>query len=337
MKALVWHGPRAMTLEEVERPKPRAHEVRLHVDAVGICGSELSGFLGENALRVPPLVMGHEFAGTVDAVGTSVTDLQPGDRVVVNPLSSCGTCARCLAGVANLCDRRALIGAHVPGAFAEAVTVPAASCTPLPTGVDAVQASLAEPLACAVRAVRLAGNVEGMRVRVIGAGPIGLFVALVARAERASHVTIHDPNRSRAALAEVWGIEAPDAPPATGDVVVDAVGRVATRSIALEALDRGGTAVFVGLHHPDTTFDANALVRDEKVVRGSFAYTPGDFAAAVEHLVLGTVPRYDDAWLSQRTLADGPAAFAELIDTQPPFAKIVLRPGRAARGASIDA
>ena len=95
--------------------------------------------------------------------------------------------------------------------------------------------------------------------------------------------------------------------------------------------------MFVGLHHPDTTFDANALVRDEKVVRGSFAYTPGDFAAAVEHLVLGTVPRYDDAWLSQRTLADGPAAFAELIDTQPPFAKIVLRPGGAARGASIDA
>jgi len=355
MRALVWHGPRRMTLERVALPEPGPGEVRVRVEAVGICGSELSGYLGHNALRVPPLVMGHEFAGVVDAVGDAGDDRMPegpagdaagakepvpprgarggapapGARVVVNPLLSCGRCDACRAGRANLCDRRALVGAHRPGAFAEAVVVPAAACLALPDEVDAAAAAMVEPLACAVRATRLAGVGASTRLRVLGAGTIGLLCALVARADGAAEVSIHDPNRARAAVGEDWGLDAPEGAPDRADAVIDAVGLEATRAQAVALLDRGGTAVFVGLHQATARFDGNDVVRDEKVVRGCFAYAPDDFATALELINGGFLPPAG-AWRSERPLAAGPAAFDELIDGDPGVIKIVLRPG--ARG-----
>ncbi|MFO7546185.1 MAG: alcohol dehydrogenase catalytic domain-containing protein [Trueperaceae bacterium] len=322
-------------------PEPGPGEVRVRVAAVGICGSELSGYLGHNALRVPPLVMGHEFTGVVDAVGPTGDSSEAGAggrtavlpaigaRVVVNPLVSCGACEHCRSGRANLCVTRALIGAHRPGAFADAVVVPAASCLELPDDVGFVMASLVEPLACAVRATRLAGVDEESRVRVLGAGPIGLLCALVAREAGAREVTIHDPNRARAAVAVSWGLDAPEGGPEPGDAVIDAVGLEVTRRQAVAALERGGTAVFVGLHEPSAAFDGNDLVRDEKVVRGCFAYAPDDFARALTLLTSGLLPE-PGPWLSVRDLADGQAAFDELIDTKPSVVKIVLRPEGAA-------
>lgn len=383
MQALVWHGPRRMALERVPLPEPGPGEVRVRVAAVGICGSELSGYLGHNALRVPPLVMGHEFTGVVEAVGpgggapaasagggqagvaASVdrsrgsTPPAVGARVVVNPLVSCGACGYCRDGRANLCQERALVGAHRPGAFADAVVVPASACLELPDNVDFVLGSMVEPLACAVRATRLAGVDEGSRVRVLGAGPIGLLCALVARdagaRQAGAHevgardvgahgvgardagardvgareVTIHDPNRQRAAVASAWGLTAPDEGPEPGTVVIDAVGLEATRRQAVATLERGGTAVFVGLHEPAAAFDGNDLVRDEKVVRGCFAYAPEDFTRALSLLSSGLLPQ-PGPWLSVRNLADGQAAFDELIDTKPSVVKIVLRPEGAA-------
>jgi threonine dehydrogenase-like Zn-dependent dehydrogenase len=106
MKAIVWLGPREMELQDLAEPAPGEGEVLLRVGAVGICGSELSGYLGHNSLRVPPLVMGHEFAGEVVTRGAGVSELAPGDRVIVNPLVSCGVCDRCRSGAENLCSRR---------------------------------------------------------------------------------------------------------------------------------------------------------------------------------------------------------------------------------------
>lgn len=368
MQALVWHGPRRMALERVPVPEPGPDEVRVRVAAVGICGSELSGYLGYNALRVPPLVMGHEFTGVVEAVGpgggvpaaaagggqagvaASVdrgrgsTPPAVGTRVVVNPLVRCGACGYCRDGRANLCQERALVGAHRPGAFADTVVVPASACLELPDDVDFVLGSMVEPLACAVRATRLAGVDAGSRVRVLGAGPIGLLCALVAReagarqagarevgagGAGAREVTIHDPNRQRAAVASAWGLSAPDEGPEPGTVVIDAVGLEATRRQAVRTLERGGTAVFVGLHEPAAAFDGNDLVRDEKVVRGCFAYAPEDFERALSLLSSGLLPE-PGPWLSVRNLADGQAAFDELIDTKPSVVKIVLRPEGAA-------
>ena len=342
--ALVWLGPREMAWRETARPKLPAEHVRVKVEAVGICGSELSGYLGHNSLRVPPLVMGHEFSGVVEEVGgaggskdgAAAAGPVVGDRVVVNPLLTCGVCEACSSGHDNLCQERALIGAHLPGAFADSVVVPAAACLALPEAVDFLTGSLAEPLACAVRAVSLAASVDGPRrsLRVIGAGPIGLLCALVARRSGFDEVRVHDPNERRVALAASWGIPGSSRPGGDSvDAAIDAVGLEVTRQAAIVALRRGGTAVFVGLHSPQAAFDGNDLVRDEKVVRGCFAYTRANFARALTLLEEGVMPPAKE-WVTVRDLAHGRACFEELTGsdpagTGPASVKIVLRPSGA--------
>jgi L-iditol 2-dehydrogenase len=384
MRALVWEGPRQMVLRELPVPEPGPGEVCLRVEAVGICGSELAGYLGHNSLRKPPLVMGHEFAGTVDAVGdlsagavgrgfplgsvgsASVSSgswsrrladdsgvsgtrwLAPGVEVVVNPLLHCGSCRACRHGRFNLCERRELIGAHRPGAFAEYVLVPAAACLPVPrsrgAGADSsaaiaiAVAAMAEPVACAVRAVRLAGVGLGDRLLVLGGGPIGLLCARLAALAGAT-VALSDTNPARLEMARAWGVELPMSAEDAGDpaavssvftggapdAAIDAVGLELTRRSAIRAVRRGGSVVFIGLHETGASFDGNDLVRNEVVVRGCFAYSPADFETACTLLATGALPGAD-SWLSQRPLDEGASSFAELVDTQPDVLKIVLRP-----------
>lgn len=329
MNALVWLGPREMQWREVPEAGLAAGEVRLRVEAAGICGSELSGYLGKNSLRVPPLVMGHEFCGVVVEVGEGV-DMTAGDRVVVNPLLSCGRCDPCRSGRENLCLERALIGAHRPGGFAERVVVPASACSPLPPALDFVAGALCEPLACAVRAVSLAasGRPSPGSLHVVGAGPIGSLCALLGTSAGFEQVTIFDPNPARMAVAEAWGLTGSAEGQHAADAIIDAVGLEATRREAVAAVRRGGTVVFVGLHSPATAFDGNELVRDEKVVRGCFAYTRADFARALEILAEGFVPA-PSGWVEVRELEGGRVSFEELTGPSPASLKIVLRLGGA--------
>src|SRR4051794_1776792 len=173
MKAIVWQGPNEMTVEEQPDPTdPGPGELILQPEAVGICGSEVEGYVGHMGNRTPPLVMGHEFAGRVVAAGADAAELE-GARVAVNPLSGCGSCRLCESGHANLCLDRVLVGVHVPGAFADFVKVRAADARVLPDGVSSRVGALMEPLANGVHAVRLAPpDVE--HAGVIGAGAIGL-------------------------------------------------------------------------------------------------------------------------------------------------------------------
>lgn len=339
MKAVVWTGPRVMELREVAEPAPAAGELVLRVDAVGICGSELSGFLGHNSLRVPPLVMGHEFAGTIAAVGQGVTGFRSGEQVIANPLISCGDCWHCRAGRANLCLRRELVGAHRPGAFAEYVAVPAACCTPTPGGLSAVAGSLAEPLACGVRAAVVGGVKKGSTVAIFGAGPIGLMCISACRRVGAEVRLAVDMHEARLTTATAWGALATcnaraDDPVAAAhrateglgvDVAIDAVGATTTRRAAIEAVRLGGSVVFLGLHEAESQVQANLIVRSEVVITGSFAYTPAEFDQAVAMLAAGEVRPAAD-WLEERPLAACADSFVELIDAPPAVAKIVLRP-----------
>ncbi len=339
MKAVVWLGPRQMEMQDVAQPTPAPDEVVLAVDAVGICGSELSGYLGHNSLRVPPLVMGHEFAGRVTTIGDKVDTLHPGDRVTVNPLIGCGTCAACRQGLENLCAQRQIIGIHRPGAFAGFVSVPAANCTTIPDTLSLVAGSLAEPLACGVRATSVGSVAQGSRVLVIGAGTIGLMCIAAAQRAGGSVVLAADVNEGRLATAKRWGAQATcdvrtsnmaeEAHQLTdglgADVVIDAVGTTDTRRAAIDAVRLGGTVVFIGLHEGESLLQANHIVRSEIHITGSFTYTQDDFAEAVAMLVDGTVQPSDD-WLEERDLEECDDSFAELIDNPPPVAKIVLRP-----------
>ena len=131
MRAVIWNGPRQMEIRDVPVPEPKAGEVLVKVHSVGICGSELSGFLGESSIRVPPLIMGHEFSGIVVQSGEPIAHFKEGDGVVVNPILTCGECYYCRRGLQNLCQHRQIVGVHTSGAYAEFVTVPETNCLPV--------------------------------------------------------------------------------------------------------------------------------------------------------------------------------------------------------------
>jgi threonine dehydrogenase-like Zn-dependent dehydrogenase len=299
MESLVWLGPREMEIQQSAIPEPQAGEVLIAVRAVGICGSELSGYLGQNSLRVPPLVMGHEAAGEVvqSSEGTFAdgSPVRVGIRVTFNPLITCGECDRCKVGLTNLCRQRQLIGAHRPGAFAQFVAVPAKQCYPLPNALSETIASLTEPLACSLRAVKQAQVRPEHSLLILGAGPIGLFALIAARAEGIQRVYVSDLSESRLAVARQWGASETihagkrdvlatiqDITPGGVDTVIDAVGANATRTQAVQAVVPRGNVVFIGLHDETSSLAANYLVRQEITLRGSFSYDQSDFKRAFE-------------------------------------------------------
>jgi (R,R)-butanediol dehydrogenase / meso-butanediol dehydrogenase / diacetyl reductase len=326
MKAIVWNGPEEMAVEEVPEPTVEPGTVVVRPEAVGICGSEIEGYLGRMGNRTPPLVMGHEFAGTVTEVGEGVDEDLLGREVAVNPLSSDGTCRLCRAGYTNLCPNRRLVGIHSPGGFAEYALAPAQNVYPLPEGVEARAGALAEPLANGVHAIKLglAGHFVEHAV-VVGAGTIGLMCLQAAVLEGIPEVSVVEPHEARreqalelgARAAYASGEEAREAleGPTEGlgaDLVVDAVGAEVTRRMAVEVLLRpGGRAVFVGLHDDATTLGFHDIVRGQLDLQGSYAFTADDYEQALEWLVAGS------AGIGELppvlALEEGPGAFAELV------------------------
>lgn len=331
MRALVWEGPRAMSVKAIGIPEVGDGDVLIEVAHAGICGSELSGYLGRSSLRSPPLVMGHEFAGTIAGLGGGVEGVSVGARVTVNPLLSCGRCDRCAEGRNHLCPRRALIGAHRPGAFAQYVAVPAASVHALPAALGLAPAALAEPLACAVHACRLARVAPGLRVAIIGAGPIGLLVLVTARLLGVEDVVVSDTNEDRLAVAHALGaVAVPERTadgalaPASFDVAVDAVGVDVTRMRCVRLARAGGAVAFCGLHEEASPLPVNLVVRNELALQGSFAYAPEDFASALSWLGDGRVDPSE--WITHADLSEGRACFERLVGDPGGTIKILLDP-----------
>lgn len=315
MKALVWEGPERMAVRELPPPVPAAGEVVVHVEAAGICGSEVEAYIGRQSNRTPPLVMGHEFAGVVSALGDGTDTEWLGARVTVNPLLTCGTCSACRAGRRNVCERRALVGIARPGGFAAQVAVPASALRRLPAGLDARLGALTEPLANGVHAIRLGTRDTPDGCIVIGAGTIGLAVlqaALAAGHHRVIVVEPHDGRRAQAAslgahrvVASTTELVDTDAP-----LVVDAVGRTTTREAGLHLTRPGGTLVAIGLHDDHTEVRFHDLIRREVAIQASYAYSDEDFARALDLLGAGRagIGRLEPVL----PLDAGVAAFAEL-------------------------
>src|SRR5256712_6893055 len=285
-----------MAVETLAEPRQVDDEVLVRPEAAGICGSEIEGYLGRMPNRIPPLVMGHEFAGTVVAAGRGAREEWSGRRVAVNPLLSCRVCVRCKEGERNLCAERRLIGVHVAGGFAERVSVPAANLVLLPDGVDARIGALVEPLANAVHAVGLALRLGPVQSAVmLGAGTIGLFALHAARAAGIPDVRVIEPHAARRAAALAAGARAAQADArelARGgrvDLVIDAVGATATRRAALDVLRVGGVVGLPGLHADAGALPFHRIFRGHVTLQGSFAYTDANFAAALELLTSGKV------------------------------------------------
>jgi threonine dehydrogenase-like Zn-dependent dehydrogenase len=323
MKGIVWHGPEKMSVEELPEPTVEPGTVIVRPTAAGICGSEIEGYLGRMGNRTPPLVMGHEFAGTVTEVGEDADESLLGRLVAVNPLSSDGTCRLCLAGLTNLCPNRKLVGIHSPGGFAEYTLAPAANVYALPDGVEARTGALAEPLANGVHAARLGGaSVE--HAVVIGAGTIGLMCLQAAVLDGLPEVHAVEPVGARREQALALGAvavyesgeearEALDGPTEGlgADLVIDAVGAEATRQMALDLLRPGGRVVYIGLHDDDTNLGFHDVVRGQLDLQGSYAYTAEDYEQALEWLVDGRAGIGDLPPVLP--LDEGPEAFADLV------------------------
>jgi len=299
VKALVFTGPGALEMHDVPEPELADGDVLVHVRAVGICGSELHG-ARHPGFRKPPLIMGHEFAGTNDN----------GDRVVINPMLSCGHCELCLGGLRQVCRERQIIGVHRAGGFAERVAVPGSTLRPVPDWLGWDAAAMVEPAANAVHAWNIARAPAGARAAVLGCGAIGLLCLLTALSGGAGRVDVTDLDPGRLAQASRLGAAAAG-PGLDGeyDVIFDAVGSPVTRAVSVRHLRPGGTAVWLGLADDAPGFDANALIRAEKRVQGSFAYSDEEFARAAELL-----RDWDLSWTSQYPLTEGAEIFTGLMN-----------------------
>jgi (R,R)-butanediol dehydrogenase / meso-butanediol dehydrogenase / diacetyl reductase len=315
-----------MTVDEVPEPRPKAGEAVVHSEAAGICGSEIEGYLGRMSNRVPPLVMGHEFAGTVTAVGAGVDQAWVGKRVAINPIVGCGICVYCKRGDRNLCPERFLVGVSVPGGFATTVSVPERCLVDMPADMDARLGALVEPLANGVHAIRQGAPRGAVAAVVIGAGTIGLACMQAALLQGTESVTVIErhPTRRNQAMrlgAHAAHASAEEVEPGV-DLVVDAVGAEATRLAAIELLGPAGTAVFIGLHDDETPLPWRRVIRGNHTIRGVFAYADSDFKLALDWLANGRAGIGD--LKAVLPLEDGPAAFATLANGPTDDIKVFL-------------
>lgn len=333
MKALVYTQPNEMQL--MDRPKPEAvpGEVVLKIEAVGICGSDMHAWHGHDPRRKPGLVLGHEFVGSIEA--SAAPGFERGMRFTGNPLIVCGTCEYCVQGRNNLCANRTMVGMTRPGAFAEFMSIPAASLIAMPQDMPAVVAALTEPAATAWHAVGLSIRalvrpLHECRALVIGGGAIGMTAALLLRHLGVAGLAVAELNPlRREAIQRHIGCQAIDSrtqpvPQAGFDYVVDAVGAKATRAQAFAAVKPGGVIMHVGLQDWASEVDMRKLTLAEITLLGTYTYTTADLRATVEALHRGVFG--DLGWVEQRALEDGAQAFVDLDKGNSAAAKIVLVP-----------
>jgi 2-desacetyl-2-hydroxyethyl bacteriochlorophyllide A dehydrogenase len=290
---------RLLVVVERPRPEPGPGEVAVDVAYCGICGSDLH-FRDIPALFPAGTVPGHEMAGSIGAVGDGVTGWSPGDRVCVLPFAQCGECAACRAGTEQVCGTAVAdgvgLGTGRPGAYAERVIVDARMLFALPAAVDDRAGTLVEPTAVAVHALSRALPQPGERVVVIGAGPIGLLTALVAR-EQGLEVTLVSRNPGRAESAGKLGLSTvtPDEsvaalaadPPA---IAMECAGTASAAALALELLAPLGRLIMVGIAPAPFAVDPLQLVFKEVDIRGAIIYRRADFDSAIELLASGRIP-----------------------------------------------
>jgi len=341
MKAVKLHAPRQASVIDEPAPAAGPGEVVIRIDATGLCGSDLSTWLGHHPFRRPPVVLGHEAAGTVVASAPDVSGVALGTRVALCPLIACGRCASCRRGQGNLCPDRRVPGIGWGGTYADFVAAPADRAFPVPDAVSMTAAALIEPAAVALRACRRAGIGPGTRLGVLGAGGIGTMCALVADHLGADPIVVTDVSADKLArLADA----VPAIPvPLPGDDPVqaalaatagDGLDAVLVTAAAPGVLDQavamtrsGGTLVLVALPGAPAPLDVDACAVRELSLHGTYAYTDRDFADAVG--MVGEGMNVLAALTHEVPLDEAPEIF-ERIMAGLDYTKIVFRNDRMA-------
>lgn len=296
MRAAVTEAWRHLRVREVPVPEPGPGQVRIRTRLAGICGSDIHIFQGHHPTAQAPIVQGHEFVGELDRAGPdTAVDAAPGQRVVVEPLLSCGACEACRRGYVHVCRQLRLLGIHEDGAFAQYLLAPAAKVIAVPDALPDRLAVLAEPFAVGVHVCQRAMLEPGARVLVIGAGPIGLIVAIVA-ACCGTRVAVSEVSPRRLALAASLGFETVDGNgdalgrvrALTGgdgfDVCIEVAGVEPALQLAIEAARVRGAIVQVGFHTRPPAADLFKLCLRELSLVGSRVYTNEDFRRSLRLL-----------------------------------------------------
>lgn len=343
LKALLYTEPHHLEYTDVPDPTPGQDDILVQVKACAICGSDVHGFTGKTGRRIPPLIMGHEAAGVVEAVGRKATGFRPGDRVSFDSTVYCNRCPACHQGQVNRCQQRQVLGVSVPefkrhGAMAEYVAVPWWIAFKIPDGLAFTHAALLEPVSIAVHAANRSTVQGGDAVLVMGAGTIGLFTIQAARLKGARTIIACDVNDFRLRIATVLGADAvvntagADAlaqilahTPSQGvDVGFEAVGLAETFSLAASTLKLGGQIVAVGNIRRDIEINLQQLVSRELTFTGSCA-SAGELRSCVDLIAAGRI-QVAPVISEVLPLREGPRAFDRLLGAQEDLLKIVLEP-----------
>lgn len=333
MKALVYTQPNEVQLLDRPAPTLDAGEVILKIEAVGICGSDMHAYHGHDPRRKPGLVLGHEFCGTVLESASPL--YAKGTRVTGNPLITCGTCDYCVQGRNNLCSRRTMVGMTRPGAFADQMSIPAASLIDMPQDMSPVHAAVTEPAATALHAINLSMRVlvrpvQECRVLILGGGAIGMLSALLLKNYGCGDLTVAEVNPLRREQlerhAKVKTYNPKDSNPSEDsfDYVIDAVGSKITRNTAMASVRAGGVIMHIGLQDWASEVDMRRLTLAEITLLGTYTYTTADLRATVAAIHRGAFG--DLSWVDVRPLADGAQAFMDLDQGKAASAKVILCP-----------
>ena len=346
MKALLLSEYNRLELVELPMPRPGPDEVLVRVEACGICGSDVHGYDGSSGRRMPPIVMGHEAAGTIAALGADSDGLHNGDPVTFDSTVYCGECEYCRRGEVNLCDHRQVLGVSTPeyrraGAFAEYIAVPRRIVHALPPHIPLRDAAMIEPLAVAVHAVALSDIPENGTALVVGAGMIGLLVLQALRESGYSRVFIIDIDDSRLELARQLGAAAAINAKTSDavaeiqrlteksgvDVALEAVGSSQTIKTAVECVRKGGTVTLIGNIAPSAEIPLQIVVSRQLRLQGSAA-SSGEYPRCIDLLARGKID-LKPLISVVAPLAEGPQWFERLHARESNLMKVILTPGAA--------
>jgi L-iditol 2-dehydrogenase len=343
MKALMLSAYKQLDLVDMPAPQPAADELLIRIRACGICGSDVHGYDGSTGRRLPPIIMGHEAAGVVEAVGSDVKNFHAGDRVTFDSTVYCGKCFYCLRSQINLCENREVIGVSTPafrrmGAFAEYVTVPARIAYALPENMSYSHAALIEAVSVAVHGVSLTPIALEDTVVVVGAGMIGLLTLQAARLAGAGRVFVVDVDDTRLELARSLGatqtFNSSSADVASqiieqtmgrgADAALECVGSTIPVKLALDSVRKGGAVTLIGNVAPTIELGLQSTVTRQIRLQGSCA-SSGEYPACISLISRGAI-RVDPLLSAVAPLEDGASWFHRLYEREPGLLKVVLEP-----------
>ena len=299
----VMTAPGKIEFREIETPVPKAGEVLIRIMKIGVCGSDIHVWHGKHPFTSYPVTQGHEVSGEIAALGAGVENLEVGQKVTIQPQVVCGKCYPCRHGKYNLCETLKVMGFQTTGVASEYFAVDAAKVTPLPQEMSFDEGAMIEPLAVAVHAVRKFGDMQGMRVAVLGAGPIGILVAQAAKGMGAESVLITDISDLRLEKARQCGVDfcvntreadfgealVSSFGPDKADVIYDCAGNNVTMGQAIRCARKGSTIILVAVFAGMAEVDLAVLNDHELDLNTTMMYRNEDYLDAIELVRAGKV------------------------------------------------